>query len=124
MEVYQLLAHKVMVSVKQGDAHRERTEHGALCPRRACKVVAAVAIVRTIFLVVYQIQKPLLSHAHISHKGQSGDSRHRGQEEGQRKRLQTQSVARLGTEVGRAPILGGVRESRSVWRRPTSLSNL
>ena len=52
-------------------------------------VAAATAIVRTVFLVVYKIQKPLLSHAHVSHKGKSGYNRHRGQEEGQRKRLQT-----------------------------------
>lgn len=102
------MAHKVMVSVKQGDAHRERTEHGAWCPRRACKVVAATAVVRTVFLVVYQIQKPLLSHAHVSHKGQSGYSRHRGQEEGQRKRVQTHSLwPGWGQKGGGQPSLAG-----------------
>lgn len=52
--------------------------------------VVANAIASRVLFEVYKTQKPLLSHAPISHKGKSGYIM--GKHEGQRKRLQRHNL--------------------------------
>lgn len=63
--------------------------------------VVANALARRVFFGVYKTQKPLMSHAPISHEDKSGHNIHNEQVGGgQRKRLQMLSGVGLRTEGG------------------------
>lgn len=68
-----------------------------------------------VFLEVYEMQKPLLSHTSISHEGRSGYSIHHGQDDEQRNRLPT---CGLWLVWGQMEGEGGHPWFRRVWRPP------
>lgn len=90
-----------------------------------CMVVVANAVATRVFFGVYKIQKSLLSHAPFPIRVNHATAYPMGKHDGQRKWLQTQSEAGLGTEGegrGQPPLVGA--EFRSIWRPLYLLLNL
>lgn len=78
-------------------------------------VVVANAIAIRVFFGVYKIQKSLLSHAPFPIRVNHATAYPMGKHDEQRKQLQMQSGAGLGTEGEGQPSLVGA-EFRSIWR--------